>query len=124
MANGSDCTRLGQLSPEYLTLRESYQEVIDCVKESTESICNALFSKGIITTENRDYARHPTHLGSHKAGKLVDAVLDKIEHDKKVFQDFIKILKHEGLCTQSIVELLENKYKQKLTEEKEPQQTG
>ncbi len=108
MATCSDSTS-GELTPEYLTLCEHYQRVIDHVKEQTNTICNELFSKGHITEEMCDLIRS----SESKAEKLTDTLRNRIKYNKKVFHDFMDILRKQGPCAIDIVECLEQTYYEK-----------
>ena len=97
----------GQSTPEYLTLRKSYQSVVTHITPQTGDICGALFEKGYIPSSVRNYATTDAIPNYKKAQELVNTVVDKVELDPSVYHGFISILKSEGPWADMIVEQLE-----------------
>ena len=95
-------------TPEYLAFRKCYENVIATVKEQPGAICDALFAKGYVPSSVRDFTRNMSILDEVKAQKLVDTMIDRIEHDPNVFHGFVNIL--EGPSTDDIVRLLQEAY--------------
>ena len=100
-----------QSTPEYLTLRKSYRAMVTHFKAQTGGICDALFEKGYIPSSARDYVRTDMIPDERKAEKLVDTLVDKIEQDSSVYSGFINILQSEGPSADSLIVLLEERFK-------------
>ena len=95
-------------TPEYLAFRKCYENVIATVKEQPGAICDALYAKGYVHTSVRDFTRNMSILDEVKAQKLVDTIIDRIEHDPNVFHGFVDIIK--GPSTDDIVRILQEAY--------------
>lgn len=79
-------------TPEYRAFQKNYTILVDTVKDDLGSICNSLFSKGLISESVRDNTRDRNKSDKEKAEKLIDTVCDKIKHKPGVFQEFLTIL--------------------------------
>ncbi len=94
-------------SPEYLTLRRSFKQVVDCVTLQPTSIRSALFAKGYIPDEVRAYTTTNGISDECKAQKLLDAVLARVKLNPDVYHGFLKILGNERPWTDDIIKHLE-----------------
>ena len=105
----------GPSTPEYLAFRKCYTSVMTHISPQTGDICGALFEKGYIPTSVRIYATTDGIPNDKKAQTLVDTVIDKVGVDPSVFHGFMSILKNEGPWADSIVEQLEEAFKEEQT---------
>ena len=80
-------------TPEYVALRKCYELVVGVVSADPGSLCDALFAKGCITKQVKNYTRNDSILAEDKARKLIDCVMDQIELDPNVFSEFVEALK-------------------------------
>ena len=79
-------------TPEYTALQKCYKSIIAVVKIDPGSLCDALFSKDIISESIRDFTRNVALLDEDKARKLIDTVIDRIKEDPIVFNHFLETL--------------------------------
>ena len=108
MATPSD---VGQSTPEYLALRNSYRLVVTHVSTQTSDICGALFEKGYVPPAVLNYVATDGIPSDKKAEKVVNTLMTKVELDLNVYHDFMSILKSEGPWADNIVQQLEEAYK-------------
>ena len=78
-------------SPEYKTFQKCYQMLINAINSEPATFCDALFEKGCISSDVRDYTRTVGISTTDKARRLVDTVIDRIGHNPCVFHDFIQL---------------------------------
>ena len=81
-------------TPEYVALRECYENIIAVVTSDPDALYDALFSKGCLTESVRNYIRTDSLPNDKKARRLIDHVIDQIRLDTNAFQKFIEALKH------------------------------
>ena len=81
-------------------------QLVSLVEKSPGSICDAMISKGFLSSEERNFIRMDSILPSDKARKLVDTMTDRVNHDPIAFHGFIKILETEGQWTDHVVKEL------------------
>ena len=93
-------------TPEYRTIVQCNQMLVDLLKQSVNPIGSALFAKGYISSSVRDYLRMETVNPTVKAVKLLDCLTDRIKHDAETYHEFIQILENEKPWTDLILESL------------------
>lgn len=96
--------------PEHSTIRQCYSQLVNVVKQSYDTIGDALFSRGYISSHVRDFIRMDTKPPAEKARKLLDAVIDRVECHPDSYHGFIEILKKEGQWTEDMVKQLSDCY--------------
>lgn len=102
----SSSSKSGRSSPEYVTIRKCYQHIVSVVKESYGTIGDSLFSGGYIASALRDYIRMDSKTPIEKAQRLVDAIIDRVEHDPDTYHGFVEILDEQGSWTNILVKKL------------------
>ena len=80
-------------TPEYLAFRKSYQTLIGTIKAEPNGYCDALFEKGYISPDVRDYIRTIGITTTDKARKIVDTVIDRVELNPSTFHGLLEILR-------------------------------
>ena len=86
--------------------------VIDTLKAEPDAFCDALFAKGYIPSDVRDYTRIAAITGTDKARRLADIVIDRIKHNPNVFHGFIELLRRPS--TDDIVKKIKESYETEL----------
>ena len=105
------CSDIGQSTPEYLALRNSYRLVVTHVSTQTSDICGALFEKGYVPPAVLNYVTTDGIPSDKKAEKVVSTLMTKVELDPNVYHGFMSILKSEGPWADAIIKELEEAYK-------------
>ena len=78
-------------SPEYRTLKQSYRLLVDIIKESPDTICDALIAKEYVSpSKHDDFAAGISPAA--KARALLNSVLRKVKHHPEVYHGFVEIL--------------------------------
>lgn len=110
-------------TPEYRTIVQCNQMLVDLLKQSVNPIGSALFAKGYISSRIRDGLRMETVNPTDKAVKLLDCLTDRIKHDPKTYHEFVEILENEKPWTDLILESLSNTFQHCTTDNVLPSPT-
>ena len=98
-------------SPEYLAFRKNYELAIENIKLQPGYFCDALFGKGYIPADVRDYVRTVGITDTDKARKLADIVIDRIGYNPSVFHGFLELLNKPSI--EDFLYILQESFKAK-----------
>ena len=94
-------------SPEYKALTQCYLTLEVCIQQSPDDVTSHLRASGILAPGDILFLSNPQHNDDEKARKILNAVLNQVKIDSKVFHKFVSAMKAAGPWTSSAVELLE-----------------
>lgn len=100
---------IGTTTPEYLSLKDHYADLIRAVKTQVGTYADELFSRDYISSEVLEYTRTTGIVDSDKARKLMDSVIDRIKLNPALFHGFVKIVKSD-----TVVKKLQDSHKRKI----------
>ena len=95
-------------SPEYKTLTQCYPKLFTCVKQSPSDIVAQLRPSGILAPGDLSFLYNSQKSNDEKAQKIIDAVINQVEINPRVFRIFVSALKTAGSWTKTIVLELNN----------------
>ena len=90
-------------SPEHKTLTQLYPRLVTCVGQSPNDIADQLRPSPILTPGDWAFLDNPHHDNDQKARRIVDAAMDQVKINPKLFFPFVSALEAAGPWTEIVV---------------------
>ena len=90
-------------SPEHKTLTQLYPRLVACVRQSPNDVADQLRPSPILAPGDWAFLANPHHDNDQKARKIVDAAVDQVKINPKLFFPFVSALEAAGSWTEIVV---------------------
>ena len=95
-------------SPEYTTMRENYDKLVDLLSPSIASLTRTLFARNLIPKAVMNKLRTSSTPEADKTADLLSYLMSRIELEQSVFHNFMKALEEHD---PSVAEMVTTSYK-------------
>ena len=93
-------------SPEYITMRESYDKLVDFLSASIVGLAGKLFARNLIPKAIMDKLRMSSIPEADKTGEVLSHLMSRVKLYSSAFKEFVDILKKHDPSNRPIVEML------------------
>ena len=99
-------------TPEYRTIIKCTPKLISAVKNDLGALSGELLAAGLISEDNSSALKNNHIDEPHRAADLVEFVRNKVLLDPRNYNKFIEVLKEREAEHETILKILDEKYKE------------
>ena len=99
-------------TPEYRTIIQCFPKLIGAVQHDLGALSAELLAAGLITENNHSTLKNKHVDEPDRAAELVEFVRNKVKLDPRNYYKFIEVLKERKAEHESILTILDKKYKE------------